>query len=74
VTLNVVPKAACDSKIVLEASTLYMYTVKNQQMVVKESRSRNSGAAFATFFRLSKCFESRKQRLFIIIFRFPKEA
>jgi hypothetical protein len=55
--------AAYDSKSCPNASH-DMYTGKNQPTKEKESRNRNSDAAFGTVFKINKCFQktSRKVR------------
>jgi hypothetical protein len=37
-------------------------------MTEKESRNRNSDAAFGTKYRIGKCFPKRKQKLYIYFF------
>jgi hypothetical protein len=50
VILKIVPKAGYD-----------MYTREDLPMTAKESRNRNSEAAFGTIFRTSKCVQKKKQ-------------
>ncbi len=66
VTLKVVPKAACDPKIVRKAamnvqcqkSTICSEGKLEQKLTVQK-------AAFKTIFRNSKCFQRIKQKLYI---------
>ncbi len=41
-----------------------IYTEENQPIIAKESRNINSGVAFVTIFRISKCLQRSKKKLF----------
>jgi hypothetical protein len=47
--VKIVPSVSCDE-----------YTGENGPMPEKESRNRNSDAAFGTIFRTSKCFQKKQ--------------
>jgi hypothetical protein len=58
-------KAACDSKTCSKAACHLENATMNaldkiDKMNSKESRNRNSDAAFGTIFRIKKCFQKRK--------------
>ncbi len=48
-----------------------MYTVENWPVKEKESKNRNSDAAFKTVFKISEYFQKSNQKL-LIIFLFHK--
>jgi hypothetical protein len=53
VILKIVPKAGYD-----------MHIEENPSMREREGRNRNSGVPFTIIFRISKCFQRSKQKLY----------
>jgi hypothetical protein len=62
VILKIVPKADFD-----------LYSGENQPMTEKESLKRNYDASLRTIFRISKCFQRSKQKLYKLIFYFTRQ-